>query len=278
MRRSISLATDGDAAVFPINVLQKEVADFSASQSKPSEQQQEASTEGLDDDMVAHLRNTFGDQVEFDDNAVKWKGNNDANQDDGSQRRDDDAGDNNPSRVGPDVRTIVEGFRSRDNGAPIPPGFSEEAGAEIAAVASGRKPLYHEAWGTDTSSDLIRRLWGLRLPGVKMLLEDGHLYVYSPESVAAVIAANPDAYPGVDLFDKIRRAIEADEAGDLLGYGAPTRLDPNRVRVQITDARGAAIFGFYSTPINADHYGFERALDFTQAYGETFGYDIIPSH
>jgi hypothetical protein len=38
---SISLSADGEAAVFPINILQNEVADFPTAQTEPSEQQQD---------------------------------------------------------------------------------------------------------------------------------------------------------------------------------------------------------------------------------------------
>jgi hypothetical protein len=41
VRHSIPLAADGKAAVLPINVLQKEVADFSTAPAEPSEPQQD---------------------------------------------------------------------------------------------------------------------------------------------------------------------------------------------------------------------------------------------
>jgi len=235
----------------------------------------QASTEGLDDDMLTHLRATFGDQVEFDDNAVKWKGNTNANQDNSTPRRDDDASDDLTRRIGSDVRAIFEAFRSRDNGEPLSPEDSISAGAAISAVASGRKPLYHEAWGTPASSDLIRRLWDILPSGIKAILGDGHLYVYNPEAVQAVIAANPDAYPGYSLFDKIRQSVITDTDGDLLGYGAPTRFFPGRVKVEIIDPSGIPVFGFYTARTNANHFGAERALDFTQAYGEDYSYEIF---
>jgi hypothetical protein len=236
----------------------------------------QASTEGLDDDMVGHLRRAFGDQVEFDDNAVKWKGNTDANADNNPTGRDSDDRDSLAKRIGSDVEAIFGDIRSRDDGAPLPAGIPQEAGAAISAVASGRKPLYHEQWGPDPSSDLVRRLWGI-LPGaVKTVMEDGHLYVYRPELAQAVIDADPANYPGLNLFDKIRRATLSGENGDLLGYGARSIFGPDRVKVNIIGPTGDVVFGFYSTRANAESSGLARAEDFHAAFDQPFSYEVSP--
>ena len=224
--------------------------------------------------MVSRLNNVFGDQVEFDDNTVQWKGVNDATDNDQLPRRQGENLDDNPGRIGPAVRDIFSEIRSRDTGDPISPTDSLAAGASISAVADGRKPLYHEQWGQAVSSDLARRLWGTLPEGVTTTLEDGHLYIYRAESVQAIISASLDAYPGRTLFDKIRRASLSSQNGILLGYGAMSMDAPNTVLVKILDSDGNEVFGFYSLSANAEQIAGERAKDFIDAYGQPYFWRI----
>jgi hypothetical protein len=233
-----------------------------------------ASTAGIEPELLQKMQSAFKDQIEIDEERIKWKGGTDERATgDRASGRDDEPARLDPRRVGPDGQRIFGEVRSRDNGKPLAPEDALSGGAHLAAAASGRKPVFHEHWGQELGSDLARRIWGMDLPGTQVVLKDGHLYVYRPEAVQPIIDAHPELYPGVDLFDKIHRATEAGTNGELLGYGARSMIEPGLVRVEVKDGE-QVVFGFLSRPEAAEEFARARALDFNQAYGREFTYRI----
>ena len=234
----------------------------------------QASVKSLAPDLVEKLKKEFGNQVVFENDTVKWKGKANERTGDSASRRLDEPAAVDAARIAEAVRKIFAEVRSRDNGEPLDPADALAGGASFAAVAEGRKPLYHEQWGVEFGSDLVRRLWGLKLPGVHIsLTDDGHLFAYRPDVVEKIIAQNPAAYPGPNLAAKIKAATDAGTNGELLGYGARSLLEPGRVLVQIFDG-DTPVMGFFALPENAEEFALARTLDFDRAYGRSFRYKI----
>jgi len=233
----------------------------------------QASTKTLAPELVDKLLNEFGDKITFERDTIKWKGTADERTGDIASGRDQDAEGVDPRGIAANVREVFQDVRSRDTGVPLDAEVAYNAGASISAVADGRKALYHEQWGTELGADLARKLWDLKLPNVEVQLRHGHLYVYNPDAAQAIIDADPAAYPGETLADKIQKASIAGTNGDLLGYGARTMLEPGRVLVQIFEG-DTPVFGFFSLPDVAEKFADARTLDFERAYGRVFRYEI----
>ena len=236
----------------------------------------QASVAGIEPELLEKMKLVFGRQIVIENDTIKWKGNTDERNSDSPSGRIDHAAENNPRSIGPAAEAIFRDVRSRDTGKPLDASDALSGGAALSAVAAGRKPLYHEEWGQELGADLARRLWGLNLPGVQITLaDDGHLFAYRPEIIQAIIDADPAAYPGPTLFAKIHEATLAGDNGELLGYGARSMLDANIVLVEIMDGE-TTVFGFYSRAAGADQIAAQRTLDFSQAYGRAFSYEITP--
>ena len=237
----------------------------------------QASVKTMDPDLVAKLKQEFGNKIVIEGDTLKWKGNTDERTSDSTPRRSDHETDVDAGRIAAAAREVFASVRSRDDGEPLDAETAIGGGAALAAVAEGRKPLYHEQWGTEIGSDLVRKLWGLKIPGVQIILsDDGHLFAYPPEVLQQIIDANPAAYPGPNLYAKILHATESGDNGVLLGYGVPNMYPPDRVMVQIFDGDAAEpVFGFITSRNLADEYGTARTLDFERAYGRKFSFEVV---
>jgi hypothetical protein len=102
---------------------------------------------------------------------------------------------------------------------------TEIAPSEIAAVARGRKPVFHEHFGPDYARWLDTAADGLRplLPGLRVESFDGHLLVVDPETAAVI--AESDAVESI--MEQVREAAVSDRIGEYLGYGLANRDDPS---------------------------------------------------
>lgn len=244
----------------------------------------QAGTATLDDDLVNKLRHAFRDhpEIEFDGNTIRWNNKGDTHERTAqpirtggspSGRFSDQAPDL-PRRVGEAARRVFDAVRSGDARIPFDPEDAEAAGAHIAAVATGRKPLYHEQLLPGTADALAVHLREGLPRNVEIRAKDSHLYVYRPDVVESLVTASPGDYPGDSLFDQIERATLSGSNGQLLGYGAWTFVQPGTVLVTIFNPSGRAVAGFRSLREHAEQFAIERVTDFADAYGSGYSYQI----
>lgn len=244
----------------------------------------EASADGIPQELRDELLQALGGQIRFDNERVVWKGEGSDGQGDSRDRR---AGDSAPGRhdlpkrdlaraVAGRVQRVLQGLESGDRALALPRGYSTEVGAHLGAVATGRKPLFHEEWGGDMSKELALRLSAVAPPGVIVRWKEGHTYAYRPEAVRAVMAADPGSYPGLTLFDKIHEAVVSGGMGDLLGYGSRWHFAQGLSKVIVLDLQKNVVFVCHSLPANAERVAMDRTLDFVEAYGHGFSYAIDP--
>ncbi len=251
-----------------------------------------ASVRNLDDRTLNWLRRELGDTVAFEGDHVRWVKQNteQERQDDESKRTGTARGNggrqaggagNDARGIAGRARGIFAGLRSGDDGAAPAAGpaaapalltaaDAAAAGAHVAAVAVGRKPLFHEQlpWALAAARALRAALPG----GVTVAHVGDHLYVYRPAVLRRVLELAPEQYPGESPLDQIHRATLAGTNGLLLGYGTPTLLGAKLVTVRLLDAAGEVVGGFRTPAATAEHWARERLRDFTDAYGPDAGY------
>jgi hypothetical protein len=150
------------------------------------------------------------------------------------------------------------------------------ASAEIAAVAGGRKPLYHELLAAEEARSAAGLGGGL--PGGAVTAErEGHLVIYQPDMVRQILDSDPVFYRpnGESDAEAVWRAVRADENGELMGYGARTRTAPGSVRVRLFTADGHLISGFSAPGAAAELFARERALDYAERLDAPVRYLIL---
>jgi SPP1 gp7 family putative phage head morphogenesis protein len=159
-----------------------------------------------------------------------------------------------------DLRSDARGSREAlarvqpgDDGIALPGGVARALGAEIAAVASGRKPVCHEQLGP-LADLLVPRLSAVLGDRARVAARDGHLYVLGR---------------GAPDIDTVHRLTLAGENGPLLGYGRARLGDPTAEIVTVRDARGLPLGGFHAAHDEAEHFARLRAADYADALGET---------
>ena len=143
------------------------------------------------------------------------------------------------------------------------------AGAEIGAVGAGRKPLYHEQLGEAAAQAAELLTQGLP-EGVLADAREGHLIVYRPESVRAILDSDPAFYrpAGEDDAAAMWKACLEDAQGELMGYGARTLSGARQVTVQFTTRSGLLLAGFRAPLESAVDLARERGLDYERGLGE----------
>gem|GEM_PF-2197764 len=217
------------------------------------------------------LKEHFGDQIEIDGDVVRWKGGV-AQHEAALENRRQNAG-----RVFAGSAEALGGIRPGDvraeEAGPIAEvarEFAPQWAAQISAVASGRKPLFHEDLSLWSAEDLARFAANLQkqLPqGIVARFQDGHLYVYNPDLIGRL------ADPGQPLFPQV---VAHRDDGRWLGYGVDWhQRGANFVSVVIEDASGRPVFRFGAPPEQAHLYGAARAQDFMQATGERHTYTVL---
>jgi SPP1 gp7 family putative phage head morphogenesis protein len=152
---------------------------------------------------------------------------------------------------------------------------ADVAAAEIAAVAGGRKPLYHELLGTEAARDAARI--GRKLPGTTVAAErEGHLIIYRPEVVKRILDSDTAFYRPNGENDEaaIWRAVMNDEQGELMGYGARTLFDPQTVSIRLFTGDGHLIAGFRAPRDAAEILANDRGLDYARQLGRSVRYLI----
>lgn len=140
-------------------------------------------------------------------------------------------------------------------------GGDRSFGAQIAAAASGRKPLFHEEI-QEQAAPVADALRGRLGPGVEVQAIEGHLYVYRPDTLP------------VPLGEAHRLSV-AGENGELLGYGVRAMLEPGNVQVLLKNGRGEIVGGFRARPDTAGEFAARRAADCALAWGEPITAEVV---
>lgn len=129
-------------------------------------------------------------------------------------------------------------------------------GAELAAAATGRKPLFHEAIG-ESAPRIAMRLRQVLPASVEVRATGTDLFVYRPGALIGL------ADPSRPLWEQVR--AHSDD-GRWLGYGAHFPTEPT-VRVSILNPEGRVVAGFRAPASAPDGWANARAEDFTIATG-----------
>ena len=215
-----------------------------------------------------NLQALFGKQVEIDSDIIKWKGKaSDYESERSSQRA---VG----GRVLRGSEEILGQLGRREAAADVPNPFApgqdyESNPVELAAVASGRKPLYHEDLSgfdqasIDAAAGHIQRLFP---QSMVVRSEAGHLVAYNPDLIGRL------ADPGQALWNQVK--AHSDD-GLWLGYGG-NHHDPSQgpfVQVAIKDSTGREVGGFSTPEKTAELYAAARLRDWILAHGR--GYEAM---
>lgn len=220
------------------------------------------------------LQQIFGPQIEVADGQVKWKGDAQAYARDTAFRRasadsvcrgSQDAFE----RLGRGVPgSQVEGGLEAGSQDPTRRAIAEVNSVEISAVATGRKPLFHETLGDEATPELASAIQVTLPAGVVARADSGHLYIYHTSLI------NRLADPTKPLWQQIR---DHRTDGEWLGYGLNTWTHRGpRVGVRIISPAGKTVSGFFTTPDHAELYAHARLRDWLLAKGPGYRADVLP--
>lgn len=146
--------------------------------------------------------------------------------------------------------------------------IARNTAAEIRAVIAGNKPLYHEQLGADAARALRKALAPTLPTGVEIhATATGHLFVYRLDQVRRLPGQERVTHVG------IRKAVEEERMGELLGYGANWDT-PDYKLVLIFDPQMRVIAGFRAPAAMAAEYAAARAVDYADYLGTTLTFRI----
>ncbi|WP_009964789.1 hypothetical protein [Verrucomicrobium spinosum] len=134
------------------------------------------------------------------------------------------------------------------------------APAEIAAVAAGRKPAFHEYLG-DEAAPLAQAL-GREFPSLHVEAFDGHLVVADLDLVGTIAGTADPAAASAAL----REAALSDNIGEYLGYGVPHWNEADAI-VTLRDASGEMLAGFHTLNEGVEDFARDRAQDYAAYLG-----------
>jgi hypothetical protein len=162
-------------------------------------------------------------------------------------------------------RRDFRAIRSGDGGAALDDASArtliDRWSVEVAAVAAGRKPLFHEQVG-DTAQEVATALSQTLPANTIVEARDGHLWAYRPDIITRY--ANPD----LPLSEQV--AQHSDD-GVWLGYGANWPRDKT-VRVVILDEDKKPVAGFRAPADSPELFAKARAQDYVVATGRPHSY------
>jgi hypothetical protein len=206
----------------------------------------EASVSDLTPELRQNLQSLFGPQVDIDSETVRWKSNLGPYE-----------------RAQQQILVDAPSIASRSTDALVPVLADQtagDAGIQISAVASGRKPLFAVSLGFGGQTEFTAAAEGVQatLPqGVVATVENGELIVYHPDLVGRL------AEPGQGLMPQI---IANRANGAWLGFGE--RLaDSEMVTVAILEPNGNIALEFRTPAQYAELYAAARAKDYSDATG-----------
>jgi len=218
-----------------------------------------ASVKGLPDSSRERFRDAFGDAIRFDGDTISYERQPDPS-DERSQETVRESLQRRAREIADDGRGRIVRARSEDDASAWPSGFEtrefeDEILSSTAAVAVGRKQLYHDEWAgfAENIARLIRE-W---LPDeVAVAVRDGHVYAWREDLLTA----------GLDELHELSAGYPP-RNGKLLGYGQDFGVEPYAV-VSLRRADGTPAYGFQAPAPAASTFAKARARDFIDATGE----------
>ncbi|HMP84143.1 MAG TPA: hypothetical protein PKA41_15710, partial [Verrucomicrobiota bacterium] len=198
-----------------------------------------ASVKDIGPELRNVLREHFGDQIAIDGDTVQWKGGAAAYEQTSQNRRQS-------ARLRfPGIEGDLGSIRPPDDGTEVTRGLqaaiaregARQNAAEITAVASGRKPLFHEWVSADPAeAERVARSIQKKLPaGIIARAEGGQLFVYNPDLVGRLADPNKPLWPQV---------LANSDNGRWLGYGLNRGESLDSVLITIQDASDNTVYGF----------------------------------
>jgi hypothetical protein len=223
----------------------------------------QASAKDLSPELRQSLRSLFGPQIQFDGDTIKWNANvHDYERD---TRSAGEVARQVFTRSASDVGQLgrrIPGAQAPGGLAeetPYPAQFAETNAVEISAVATGRKPLFHERLGFLMDAGLAQRLQAGLPEGTVARATAEAIFVYNERALRGL------ADPARDLWDQIR---EHRDDGRWLGYGVDARaVGVPRVLVNIIDPAGEAVSGFWAPAEQGELYALARLRDWLLVRG-----------
>jgi hypothetical protein len=161
---------------------------------------------------------------------------------------------------------VREGLYTKGSSGGTYKAWCKSAGAEIAAVEAGRKPVFHEEiYGLPTDVAEAATRLQVHLSGNLLVEAFGcHLAVINPKLASIITANDPNFYPA-DPKEAVMTMAEAGSLGELLGYGARTILDGD-ITVSFFHRR-RAISGFVTYLDGSEAFIEARAHDYAMIFG-----------
>lgn len=216
------------------------------------------SSHGLPQAAQDRLRSELGDYAKFDgeDDKIGYHEGDQGNEGQGITDISEEL-DRRAFEIAERGRGEILGLRSEDRGALGLARVQEELLASTAAVAVGRKQLYHEGWpsGAEFFAKLIRAF----LPDtVEVAVRDGHVYAWRPD----LLDLSLDAIHALSADDQPRNGV-------LLGYGQDLMVHPYS-QVSFLTKDGTMVGGFQAPAGSARSYARIRLRDFTAVFGRVF--------
>lgn len=137
--------------------------------------------------------------------------------------------------------------------------------AQIAAVATGRKQLFHDTYTEEVASALIQ-MGREVMPQVRMEYRDGHLIAWRPDLLS---------HTADELIDLSKELPQA-RNGLLMGYGLESMamFEPHAL-VVIRNEAGEVLGGFHSPHESAKIYAAARLRDLYDATGKNYSVEIL---
>lgn len=231
----------------------------------------QASVKGLPEASKERLRSEMGDSIRFDNDTLFY------------QRDTTDANEHRDKTIREELRARARSYFERSEkalgdlrrenpgaealfGIPEADQNREAWLAQLSAVGTGRKQLFHDTFTEDVAHALMDAVREA-MPGVETEFEAGHLIAWRPDLQPAA----PSELMALSMENPIARN------GMLLGYGMESMAGSGAYsQVVILNEAGEIITGFQARPATATVYAQARLRDLLDATDKAYTFRIIP--